>query len=313
MHSALYKNQQNTAGNLEEILITLSKHTGYIGCEMTVIARTRYHAELGRHILKKRNRRRAHIFIIINKGCFHCIHFIFDKITNILAYILTSIPFIPTIRPFLQNTNSFWSSILLYNNYLASTLYKYAKIDSPHTIISIMTGCIEDGFTTSPSDQPLFSVDTLKIGTVFTDQVTPTHRFTVRNPHSKQLSISDINLSGPAADCFRLNVDGIAGKRFNAVDIRGKDSIFVFVEATFPEGAKPMTDYESQSRFHHQRNNKKRCHYCRRSKCTTSIRHNDYRRHTLRHHPALPDFRQSCSSTRGYTNYRTGGKSLLPR
>ncbi len=115
--------------------------------------------------------------------------------------------------------------------------------------ISIMTGCIEDGFTTSPSDQPLFSVDTLKIGTVFTDQVTPTHRFTVRNPHSKQLSISDINLSGPAADCFRLNVDGIAGKRFNAVDIRGKDSIFVFVEATFPEGAKPMTDYEAKVDF----------------------------------------------------------------
>ena len=115
--------------------------------------------------------------------------------------------------------------------------------------ISIMTGCIEDGFTTSPSDQPLFSVDTLKIGTVFTDQVTPTHRFTVRNPHSKQLSISDINLSGPAADCFGLNVDGIAGKRFNAVDIRGKDSIFVFVEATFPEGAKPMTDYEAKVDF----------------------------------------------------------------
>ena len=132
---------------------------------------------------------------------------------------------------------------------MASTLYKYAKIDSPHTIYKYYDRMYRRWIHYFAIRSALFSVDTLKIGTVFTDQVTPTHRFTVRNPHSKQLSISDINLSGPAADCFRLNVDGIAGKRFNAVDIRGKDSIFVFVEATFPEGAKPMTDYEAKVDF----------------------------------------------------------------
>ena len=110
-------------------------------------------------------------------------------------------------------------------------------------------GCIEDSFTTSPGDQPRFSVDTLRFGTVFTDEPTPTHRFTVHNPHSKSLSISDIRLSGKDAACFRINVDGISGERFSDVEIRGKDSIFVFVEATLPEAAGLGADYEAQVEF----------------------------------------------------------------
>lgn len=109
--------------------------------------------------------------------------------------------------------------------------------------------CIEDGYTNSPSDQPVFSTDTVNIGTVFTEEATPTSRFIVHNPHSKQLSISDISLSGAAADCFRLNVDGITGRRFSNVDIRGKDSIFVLVEATFPAGEAPQTDFEASLDF----------------------------------------------------------------
>ena len=98
-----------------------------------------------------------------------------------------------------------------------------------------MAGCIEDGFSTSPSDQPVFSVDTLDLGYVFTAEPTPTSRFLVHNPHGKSLSISDISISGADAACFRMNVDGISGTRFSGVDIRSKDSIFVLIEATFPE------------------------------------------------------------------------------
>lgn len=116
-------------------------------------------------------------------------------------------------------------------------------------IIFALVGCIEDGFTTSPSDQPVFSVDTLSIGTVFTDEPTPTHRFVVRNPHDKQLEIADISVSGRDAGCFRLNVDGISGTSFQAVDIRGKDSIFVFVEATLPPGKDALTGYEASIDF----------------------------------------------------------------
>lgn len=113
----------------------------------------------------------------------------------------------------------------------------------------VAAGCIEDGFTTAPSDRPVFSTDTLRLGKVFTAEPTPTKRFTVHNPHSKQLSISDIRLSGRDADCFRLNVDGMSGHTFSGVDIRGKDSVFVLVEATFPEGSKPLTAYEASIDF----------------------------------------------------------------
>lgn len=98
-----------------------------------------------------------------------------------------------------------------------------------------LPSCIDDSFTTSPADQPQFSVDTLKMGVVFTDEMTTTHRFTVRNAASKSMSISHIGLSGDGAQYFRLNVDGFSGREFNNVEIRGKDSIFVFVEATLPE------------------------------------------------------------------------------
>lgn len=113
----------------------------------------------------------------------------------------------------------------------------------------LFAGCIEDGYTTSPSDQPRFSTDTLSLGTVFTEQPTVTSRFTVYNPHTKQLSISEIAVSGKDAGAFRINVDGISGERFSDVDIRGKDSIFVFVEATLPEGAAPLSDYEAAVDF----------------------------------------------------------------
>lgn len=115
--------------------------------------------------------------------------------------------------------------------------------------ISVAQGCIEDSFSTSPSDQPDFSVDTLKFGTVFTDEATPTHRFLVYNHNSKSLSISDISLSGADASCFRLNVDGISGERFSDIDVRGKDSIFVFVEATLPEASGLGRDYEASVDF----------------------------------------------------------------
>lgn len=104
----------------------------------------------------------------------------------------------------------------------------------------VYTSCIEDGISTSPSDQPTFSVDTLHMGTVFTDQVTTTYRFTVYNRHSKVMNISDIHLSGDNAELFRLNVDGFSGKTFSNIEIRPNDSIFVMVEATLPPNGRNL-------------------------------------------------------------------------
>lgn len=96
------------------------------------------------------------------------------------------------------------------------------------------TGCIEDGFTSAPADAPVASLDTLRMGTVFTEEGTPTHRFTLRNRSSKSVNITDIVLDGDNPEYFRMNVDGFSGTEFHDVEIRAKDSIYVFIEATLP-------------------------------------------------------------------------------
>lgn len=103
------------------------------------------------------------------------------------------------------------------------------------TLGAALTGCIEDGVSSSPSHQPVFSTDTLDMGVIFTGEAAPTHRMLVHNPHKKGMNISDIRISGPMADCFRINVDGMTGREFSNVEIRQKDSIFVLVGATLPE------------------------------------------------------------------------------
>lgn len=97
-----------------------------------------------------------------------------------------------------------------------------------------LQSCIEDGFSSSAADQPAFSVDTLQMGVIFTDEPSTTRRFTVYNRADKGISISRISLSGQNASLFRLNVDGFSGREFSNVEIRANDSIFVFVEATLP-------------------------------------------------------------------------------
>lgn len=106
-------------------------------------------------------------------------------------------------------------------------------------------GCIEDGITTSPADQPEFSTDTLRFGTQFSDEVTTTMMLMVYNRHDKILSISDIGMSGDGGDIFRLNVDGQSGTRFSGIEVRPNDSIYVLVSARFPANGNYLpTDIE---------------------------------------------------------------------
>ena len=103
-----------------------------------------------------------------------------------------------------------------------------------------LSSCIEDGFTTASSDQPVFSTDTLRMGQIFTLDASPTHRFTVYNRHDKGINISSIEFADDPQGLFRLNVDGMSGRRFDNVEIRANDSIFVFVEATLPENGRDV-------------------------------------------------------------------------
>lgn len=100
------------------------------------------------------------------------------------------------------------------------------------SIMALAAGsCIEDGFDTSSSSQPSFSTDTLDLGVQFAGRPSPTYMLTIRNPHPKQLLLSSVSMRDGSS--FRINVDGQSGSRFTDVEIRPKDSIYVFVEATF--------------------------------------------------------------------------------
>lgn len=56
------------------------------------------------------------------------------------------------------------------------------------------------------------------------------------NRAKKSVSISSISLKS-GTTTFQLNVDGVSGTRFSDVEIRGGDSIFVFVECRLPENS----------------------------------------------------------------------------
>ena len=102
-------------------------------------------------------------------------------------------------------------------------------------IIGIVAqSCISDDFTDSSAVRLRFSTDTVAFDTVFTDLGTPTARLKVFNPEKKSVNISSIRFKNPDSR-FSMNVDGVSGTVFNDVEIRGGDSIFIFIECFIPE------------------------------------------------------------------------------
>ena len=93
----------------------------------------------------------------------------------------------------------------------------------------LSASCISDDFTESSNANLSFSTDTVNFGAVFTDLTTPTARLLVFNKNSQGVKISSIKFADPDTH-FRLNVDGVSGSVFNDVEIRGNDSIYVFIE-----------------------------------------------------------------------------------
>ena len=104
------------------------------------------------------------------------------------------------------------------------------------TMSALFSSCIDDSFTTSSSDVLTFSKDTIAFDTVITLQGTATKQMIVYNKNKKQINISSIKVAGLASKGhFHLNVDGIRGDEFKNVEIRGNDSIFIFIEAKLDE------------------------------------------------------------------------------
>ncbi len=96
----------------------------------------------------------------------------------------------------------------------------------------ILSSCRKD-FSASPSNGTLkFSKDTVYLDTIFTNIGSSTYNLKVYNTSNQTISIPSINLAKGTTSNYRLNVDGLPGKRFTNIEILAKDSLYIFVETT---------------------------------------------------------------------------------
>lgn len=105
----------------------------------------------------------------------------------------------------------------------------------------MLTACTDDeSFTSSQGNRLAFSVDTVRMDTVFSAVPTPTKTLWVYNRSGDGLRCTNVRLQNGNQTGFRVNIDGVylgseSGFQTTDIEIRDKDSIRVFVELTSPE------------------------------------------------------------------------------
>lgn len=92
--------------------------------------------------------------------------------------------------------------------------------------------CRKDFNTVASTGNLAFSKQTVYLDTVFTNIGSSTYNLKVYNTGNDDIHIPTISLENGATSQFRLMVDGIAGQSFENIEIKAKDSIFIFVETT---------------------------------------------------------------------------------
>lgn len=97
----------------------------------------------------------------------------------------------------------------------------------------------DDSFSTSSSNKLTFSIDTLKLDTVFSNVPTAAKSFWAYNRSGDGIRCSSVRLERGAASGYRVNVDGVylseaMGYQTSGIEVRKKDSVRVFVELTSP-------------------------------------------------------------------------------
>ena len=100
---------------------------------------------------------------------------------------------------------------------------------------NLLLSCIdEENFSTSPNDKLSFSLDTISLDTVISEQSTNTYTFEVYNKNKDALRLSRVFLESGSTSPFRVNVDGTFLENGEAFDfeIAAGDSMRVFLELT---------------------------------------------------------------------------------
>ena len=84
----------------------------------------------------------------------------------------------------------------------------------------IFFACKKESIITSNDALLNTSVDTLHYDTVFTSVGSITKSFKIFNPNDQKIILSNVQLMGGATSYFKINADGIAGTKFNNIEIK---------------------------------------------------------------------------------------------
>lgn len=100
-------------------------------------------------------------------------------------------------------------------------------------ILIISIGSCRKDFKAQASTGNLsFSTETVYLDTVFTNIGSSTYNLKVYNTSNEDIQIPSIELENGNTSNYRLMVDGLSGKSFENIEIKSKDSIYIFVETT---------------------------------------------------------------------------------
>jgi len=112
------------------------------------------------------------------------------------------------------------------------------------SILIFWSSCRKD-FDFAPSTGDLsFSKDTIYLDTIFADIGSSTYNLKVYNRSDDDISIPSVRLSQGESSNYRLNVDGMAGKVFENVELLANDSLFIFIETTYNTEGNPLSDLQ---------------------------------------------------------------------
>jgi hypothetical protein len=108
---------------------------------------------------------------------------------------------------------------------------RYSAFGTIFFILLLSFSCRKD-FSTLPSNGNLrFSRDTVFLDTIFTNTSSSTYALKVYNEGSEDVHIPSIQF-GRSNSFYRMNVDGVPGKKFEDVLLRSDDSLYIFLETT---------------------------------------------------------------------------------
>jgi hypothetical protein len=100
---------------------------------------------------------------------------------------------------------------------------------APFCLILVLWACQKERFTNSNQALLQTSADTLHFDTVFTTTGSITQTLKIFNDNKEGIRINAIRLAGGAISPFKINVNGAKGPQVNDVEIKGKDSAYIFV------------------------------------------------------------------------------------